>query len=221
MQFRDGSDVVSADGTKLGEVQRFVVDPSGDEITHLVITKGFFYPDERVIPMNLVSSSDGDTVKLAWSIDLEDLPLFEETHYVTIDPDTSASRYPYTTAKPPLTWSYPAYAGIGVPGSMAYPAYGPYPGHLGLRGETKVTERQVPEGSRVVKTGSTVVSSDGDDVGRVREAVVTEDGVLLGFRVDPGWFKDEQTIPAHFVRTVQDDRVLLAVSSSTLEQMQR
>ena len=50
---------------------------------------------------------------------------------------------------------------------------------------------------------------------------MSDGGGLISIEVDPGWFKKEQTIPAQFIRTIDDDRVVLAVGSKTISQLER
>lgn len=73
----------------------------------------------------------------------------------------------------------------------------------------------------MVKAGSSVVTADGEEVGKVREVEVSDGGGLISIEVDPGWFKKEQTIPAQFIRTIDDDRVVLAVGSKMISQLER
>lgn len=212
LTFREGAEVLSSDGTKLGHVERLVVDPARGEVTHVTVSKGVFFPDERVVPVDIVSGADQDMVHLAAAIEPRDLPRFEEVHYVEVDDETTTRRYPDATSRP-LIWSYPTYAALPTAG---YPLYPMYP-----VGKVPSVERNVPPDAMVVRTGSTVVSSDGENVGKVREATIGEDGALVSIEVDPGWFRSERSIPAHFVHVVEEDRVKLAVAASTLEQFDR
>lgn len=37
MEFREGTDVVTAGGEKVGEIERVVIDPRTREVTHIVV----------------------------------------------------------------------------------------------------------------------------------------------------------------------------------------
>jgi uncharacterized protein YrrD len=207
MHFREGAEVLSQDGTKIGTVEHLVVDPSQDAITHIVVSKGFLFPKERVLPIDSVAEASHETVVVGNEVDPDQLPEFEESHYIYLD-DAAAGAEP-TPDPAPLVWALPIY-GAEMTG---YPVYPP--------GTIRETTRNVPDGSHVVKAGSSVVTADGEDVGKVREVDVSDSGGLISIAVDPGWFKKEQTIPAQFIRTIDDDRVVLAVGSKTLSQLER
>ncbi|MGF1597234.1 MAG: PRC-barrel domain-containing protein [Acidimicrobiales bacterium] len=206
MQFREGTEVRSASGDKLGDIERLVVDPSRDTITHLVISKGFLFPEERVVPVDIVASAGADEVLLNTTIQLDELPVFIETHYIDLEESAQRSHPTATTA--PLAWGYPF---LGVP--AMYPTY--------PAGTATEVTRNVPEGSTVASTGSSVITTDGEDIGKVKAVDVSDAGDMVAIEVDPGWFRDEQTIPAHFIRDVGEDRVLLAVGSATVRQLER
>ena len=57
MHFRSGAEVLTQEGTKLGTVERLVMDPSQDVVTHLVVSKGFLFPKERVLRVALVTEA--------------------------------------------------------------------------------------------------------------------------------------------------------------------
>jgi uncharacterized protein YrrD len=83
--------------------------------------------------------------------------------------------------------------------------------------EQGMTERRnVPEGDVVVSHGSHVLALDGTDVGKVREVGTDERGKIAFLTVDPGLFRSERLIPAHWISTVGDDHVTLAVNEDTL-----
>lgn len=210
-QYHEGAEVLSADGTKLGDIERLVVDPSRRAVTHLVVSKGFFFPEQRIVPIDIVESSTADAVHLLESVDARDLPIFENEHYVTAD-SQAASPFARESSAAPLIWSYPAYAAVPSYGIPPYPTY--------AMNRPKTVERNVPDGSTVVAVGTAVFTADGDDIGEVSAAHTAEDGTLSAFEVDPGWFKAEQLIPAHFVDLIEEDRVVLAVGRATLEQLQ-
>lgn len=211
MHFREGADVVSADGTKLGVVDRLVIDPSTREITHVVISQGFLFHEHRVVPTAIVATAEAEQITLEPAIELDELPPFEETHYVSLvtegDPGADGA-----AGQAEVAWRFPTYAAAAAPKDPPYPWYPP--------GQVEMTERNVPDGSLVVEAGSTVVTADGEEIGRVREVETDADGAMIAVVIDPGWFTDEQRIPAHFVGAVEEDRVVLAVTGATVRQLQ-
>lgn len=207
MHFRSGAEVLTQEGTKLGTVERLVMDPSQDVVTHLVVSKGFLFPKERVLRVALVSEASHDTVVVGPDLDPHQLPEFEESHYLSLE---DAAAGPDRGSQPvPLVWATPIFEAD----LAGYPVYPP--------DTVRETTRNVPEGSHVVKAGSSVVTSDGEAIGKVNEVDVSGNGRLISIGVDRGWFKEEQTIPAHLIRTIDEDLVVLAVGRTTISQLER
>ncbi|HEX9616127.1 MAG TPA: PRC-barrel domain-containing protein [Anaerolineales bacterium] len=76
---KEGADVVSADGEKVGDVSRVIVDPDTDRITHFLISEGLFFKEKKLIPVHWVSEVVENEVRL--SVDaalLERVPEFRE-----------------------------------------------------------------------------------------------------------------------------------------------
>jgi uncharacterized protein YrrD len=61
---KEGSDVRSRDGEKVGEVHQIVFDSTTGRPTMLVIRKGFLFTEDVEIPAGLISSVDDDRVYL-------------------------------------------------------------------------------------------------------------------------------------------------------------
>jgi uncharacterized protein YrrD len=61
---KEGSDVRSRDGEKVGEVHQIVFDAATGRPTMLVIRKGFLFTEDVEIPAGLISSVDDDRVYL-------------------------------------------------------------------------------------------------------------------------------------------------------------
>ncbi len=207
MQFRNGAEVLTREGTKLGTVERLVMDPSQDVVTHLVVSKGFLFPKERVLRVALVTEASHDTIVVGPDIDPDQLPEFEESHYLRLEDAAAGENLERQPV--PLVWATPIFE-ADLAGYPLYPS-----------DTVRETTRNVPEGSHVVKAGSSVVTADGETVGKVNEVHVSDSGRLISIEVGRGWFKNEQAIPAHLIRTIDDDLVVLAVGQSTISQLER
>ena len=59
-----GAKVVASDGEQLGHVERVVADPEVDQITHLLISRGLFSKEIKVIPIKWVMKVGEDNVYL-------------------------------------------------------------------------------------------------------------------------------------------------------------
>jgi sporulation protein YlmC with PRC-barrel domain len=199
----EGTPIESADGDHLGDVDRLVFDPSGRKVTHVVVRKGIFFRSDKVIPVDVIEHADEQVVRLRDSIDAEQLPPFEEKHYVELDEATSrtAGRADIRT----YAWAYPLTPGPGFPHYPVYPAARQYE-----------VERNVPEDSAVIEPGSHVVTVDGQDIGTIREVRTDDRGALSHVTVDPGWLESETLIPAHWISKVSEDTVEIGVGAATL-----
>jgi uncharacterized protein YrrD len=202
-ELHEGTKIESADGQNVGNIDRLVIDPSGSRVTHVVVRKGIFFQNDRVIPVDAIESADEDLVRLHATVDPDQIPAFEETNYVLRDEPT-VNRLGRTEAGA-LAWAYP------LAPSTGYPAYPAYP--LTTRAEV---ERNVPDDSHVIEPGSRVVTIDGEEIGKIQEVKTDDDGHLTHITVDPGWFQSETIIPAHWVRQIDDDRVQIGVGADSL-----
>src|SRR5215208_6914021 len=83
MELREGTSVFTPGGEEVGRVNRFVIDPATNEVTHIVIQKGWLLPEDKVVPFEMVNSATDERVVLNEEIgDFDKLPPFEETHFV-------------------------------------------------------------------------------------------------------------------------------------------
>ena len=200
----EGTPIESADGDYLGEIDRLVIDPSGRQVTHVVVRKGIFFPSDKVIPVDVIEHADESTVRLRDTVDTDQLPPFEEAHYVELDEVTSQSvgRADIRT----YAWAYP------LTPAPAFPHYPVYP-----RERQYEVERNVPDNSAVIEPGAHVITEDGQDIGTIREVRTDHHGTLSHVLVDPGWLKSETLIPAHWISEVTEDTVQIGMGAETLK----
>jgi len=61
---KEGAKVKSADGKHVGSVERVLANPEMDKVTHLLISKGMFPKETKLIPMEWVTTMTEDEVYL-------------------------------------------------------------------------------------------------------------------------------------------------------------
>jgi len=61
---KEGAKVVTAEGKHVGNVERVLVDPSVDQVTHLLVSKGLFLKEAKLIPIVWVMAFGEDNVHL-------------------------------------------------------------------------------------------------------------------------------------------------------------
>ena len=100
MELKEGTSVFTQSGEDVGKINRFVLDPATHEVTHIVIQKGWLLPEDKVVPIAMVSTATDERVVLdRMNEELDQLPPFEERHFVKLQDedirstDTSTSRY--------------------------------------------------------------------------------------------------------------------------------
>lgn len=210
MQFKQDASVYSADGEKVGQIERVVIDPDSREITHVIVRRGALFTEDRVIPVELVATTSEDQATLrADAGDLGELPYFEVNQYVNLDQEEiDHADYPADFA-PPLYW-YP---------SGGAPPIG-YPGYPGQPHIIK-TERNIPDDTVAVGEGAEVISAEGERVGEV-EKILTDpdDNVVTHFVISKGvLFEEHKLVPVAWVDKVEETKIHLSVGSGLLEDL--
>ena len=210
MQFKDNVPVVSTDGKDLGHVRRVVLDPHTDEVKDLVVRKGTLLTEDRVVPMDLVRSSDSDQVRLTIMAEaFEKLLPFEETYYVAADGEV--------TVTPPPAMAYYLYPPVGGFGPGLYEGTLP----LEMAGYQLRRERHIPANTVALKAGATVKGRDDKDIGKV-EQLLTAPGSdqATHIVVSEGMLhKTHRVVPLEWVQTIAEAEVKLAVPSRVVERL--
>ncbi len=213
LEIKEGTPVFTSNGKEVGKVNRFVLNPETDEVTHIVVEKGWLLPEDKVVPFEMIDSASEDKIVLKKDIDdFDQLPSFEETRFVRAN---GGEGIPVTGGR---TYYAPAYYWYPPPnGYIGYPAYGlPYP-----TWPPTVTQQNIPENTVPLKDGSNVISSDGKHVGDVERLFIEPDShKVTHFLISQGLlFKDHKVVPTNWVKSVEENKVNLTVSSKLLEDL--
>lgn len=210
IELKEGMSVYTPAGEELGKINRFILDPATNEVTHIVVQKGWLLPEDKVLPFQIVRSESGERAVLNEEIDdFDQLPPFEEMHFIRAkDDEPHATEHdPYPNV--PAYYWYPSHLNTGYPalGHFAWP--------------TTETKRNVPENTVALQEGSDVISSDGEHVGDVERLFVESDSnKTTHFLISQGLlFKDRKLVPLHWVKSIEEDKVHLAVDSRLLERL--
>ena len=213
MQFDQGASIFTADGKEVGHIDRVVIDPKTKEVTHIVIRKGFLFVKDKVVPIDLIAAGKEGRITLHIDKDkLEQLPDFEETHFVVLD-ERDLGRDAESAARgnaPSLYW-YPPYveAPMAPMMSLRQPAY------------VAETRTNIPQDTVAVVEGAKVITRDGKHVGNV-EQVLTDSRAdrVTHFLIARGLLKKEKKlIPAGWLDRLGEDELRLAVGSNTVERL--
>ena len=224
MQFNNGADVVDANRDKIGEVDRVVIDPKGGEVTHIVVRKGFFFPEDKVLPVDMVDYSDENVVRLKEVIqDADNLPNFLERDYVPLDTEEMGRRGYQARAEGyamPLYW-YPALGTTPMMWGSGY--WGMYPPYEGITYQyPSELEENIPEGTIALREGAEVVDADGDKVGDIEEVLTDpKDDQVTHLVITKGLFNQhKKLIPANWIERMREDAVQLSVNAKFVDKLQ-
>ncbi|MDP8959534.1 MAG: PRC-barrel domain-containing protein [Actinomycetota bacterium] len=211
MELREGMAVVTADGQEVGTLDRVVMDPRTKEVTDLVVRQGLLFTEDKVVPAEWVLEQRGDQIVLGEDIAApQDLPAFEESEFV---PAGHYGRDASPQAARPYYW----YPPIGAWAGNAYLGYPTEPYYL------RDVERNVPEGTVVLKEGIAVVTDDGQHVGDVERLFIDPDSKqathLLVSHTQGLLRKRMKLVPTSWVAQAREEQVSLTVGSDELEEL--
>lgn len=215
VELKEGTRVFTSDEKEVGTINRFVLDPDTNEVTHIVVQKGWLFTEDKVVPLDWVASTTEEKVVLRENTgNFDELPPFEETYFIRAD-EQGVSRpladdYPAGQRAPAYYW-YPPQGYIG------YPAYG-----LGAYSwPPMATERNIPGNTVPLMEGADIMSSDGEHVGDVERLLIDpETNKTTHFVISQGlFFKDRKLVPTNWVRSVEENKVHLTMSSKLLQDL--
>jgi uncharacterized protein YrrD len=215
MQFKENAEVFTSTGEKVGRIDRVVIDPKSDELTHLVVKKGFLFTTDKVVPIEHVETTTEDRVELkAGPGDPDEFPDFEETHYIQAPESGTFAKRELGGIKP-LAWYYPLPRGAWWRTGMGvYPGY-PQPPYI------RKTELNIPDDTVPLEEGAKVVSTEGDHVGDVERVYAEEEEQrVTHLLISKGLVsKTRKLIPSMWVESVSEDNVRLSISKNFVEEL--
>jgi uncharacterized protein YrrD len=210
MQFKEGVDVFTADGKRVGKIDRVVIEPDSWEVTHLVVKKGFLFTSDKVVPMSLVGPATEEKVTLRQdSGSLEEMPDFQESHYVLVDRGPETTPAPGRQARS-VFW-YPPLGGL-------------WPEHMYHRTRKAPrfvlrTEQNIPANAVALEEGAKVRGSDGKQIGSVERLFTDEpQDRVTHLLISKGLLiKEKKLIPSDWISKVMEEEVYLSVSSEFVD----
>ena len=224
MQFKKKTHVYDANERDLGHIDRIVMDPVTNEVTHVIVRQGLIFTEDKVIPIDYFRSATPERALLRDNIgDLDALPVFEETHYVPAEYVDEAERASDIAVDgiPGIFW----YPPMGMSGHQTIGYYGPFETDNvqermpRSRRFVKWTAQNIPDGTVALKEGAEVISADDEHVGNIEQIhidVASNDATHM--LISQGLFlKEKKWVPSWWVRHVEEDKVYLSVTARSLE----
>jgi starvation-inducible DNA-binding protein len=203
MEFFEDARVYTARDQDLGKIDRIVIDPVAGEVTHLVVRKGIFLPEDKVVPIADIATATAERINLRDEADPSEYRPFEERMYVPLNTDTTddaPGNVSPAPVIPPVAWYGPY--GAPIPQELPY--------------TRTVTERNIPERAVALAPDARVLANDDSEIGTV-EHVITDDAgrtthLVVGYDIPA----PARAIPITFVERITDGSVRLAVDPMTI-----
>lgn len=210
MKFKKGMTVKTADGDKVGTVDQIIVDPGSQDVTHIVVEKGFLFKEDRIVPIHLLREADEDTVLLESSVDdIEEFPQYRHGHFIQyqrqpLPPQWGGWAGGPLLYNPPLGEKpYAYYPGIGFPAN--HPKHPPE----GAGG---------PAISISIEEGMKVLAENGENAGEVKKTFTDDEGKITHLVISEGFlFTTERLIPINWVSQMTDNEIQLSVPTEMVE----
>jgi uncharacterized protein YrrD len=213
MQFNQGVSVFASDEKEVGHLDRVVVDPKSQEVTHLIVKRGLLFGNDKVVPLDMVASAGEEQVVLKEDEQrVESLPNFNQERFVSLNEmETGRQRRSWGHSAPPV-YSYPA---AGVPANW-YRPIPEQPTNLDV-------ERNVPMDTVAIKEGARVLAEDGKRVGNVEQVFTHEgSGKITHILISQGLLlNEEKLVPVDWLNVLGEDEVRLVVTPALLEDLPR
>jgi uncharacterized protein YrrD len=236
MELKHGANVYTAEDTHVGSIERVVMNPHTQEITHVIVEKGILFTTEKVLPVSLIASASEERVELREDAGkLEKLSDFKEKEFVPLAEEDAAQAYPGSDLATPVYWNpvvgtawWVGSAYVDQPGTVAKERAKAEKGEAADSVVAKTeepmlekTEYNTPDQSVAIKEGASVYSSDGEHVGDVAEVLTdAQSNRATHFVIAQGViFKEEKLIPTYWLDVVMPEEIRLLVGTRTLQQL--
>ncbi len=209
MKIKMGEKVLTQQGKVVGRINRVVMDPKSEEITHVVVEKGGLFKEDRLVAVSFLGGqSEKGITLLADEKKIESLPEFETEHYILYSGMSEAMKNQRGYASPLIM--YPP-AGLMRSGN-AYPSYPPISHHI---------DRNNPKSTVAIKHGTDVFGLDGKKLGNV-EQVFTDPELecVTYFLVSRGLIlKERKLIPIDWIQEITEEKIKLGVDNKIIQQL--
>lgn len=202
LEINEHTKVFTAHDEYVGRVDRIVIDPVTRMVTHIVVHKGVFLPEDKVIPVEGIATATEERVNLDRGNRPDDFPSFIERHYASLDETDQDEDEQGGTPAAPFVW------------------YGPY-GIASPMHESSmrlVTERNIPERAIALEPGALVCALGLLEIGKLDEVITTEAGLATHIVVtmsDPSL--DRKAIPMHWVDDISENEIHLGATRWMIE----
>jgi uncharacterized protein YrrD len=233
MKIKLGAQVVANDSAVLGNVDRLVIDPEKRALVALIVHRGRFLTEDRIVERTLIDDVGEDgIVRLSLaSHDAEALPRFIKAEYVTPSVEMDSVLYPRSGSG--FMAGGGQIPGLGVSSSFSattptYGSAGPHGGGFagapgGLVGTSQYgsmnfeVRSNLPSEVVVFEHKAEVVDANGKKIGNVEEIMEDDTGAITGLRLRGGLFgRHHAYVPTEAVAGASAKRVRLSIPAEAV-----
>jgi uncharacterized protein YrrD len=213
MHFKKNTKVFTHDHNTVGQIDRVVIDPATDAVSHLVVEKGFLFTKDRVVPVTDVETTSGKAVVLKETAAApDDYPEFDETHYI---PNAGVEDFDQrqTDEARQLLWYH---AAVKAPFLKSAPYPSPKKPLF-----YKETHRNIPEDAVALEEGAEVTDTEGHHLGTTEDIYAeAETFTITHVLVSTGMIKkDTKLIPVDWIKDIVEDAVQLHINSRVFKSL--
>lgn len=196
------TNVYTARDEHVGSVDRIVLDPVTGRLTHVVVRKGIFFPEDKLIRFDELSTATPERINLRQDVEVDDLLPYVEQHYLPLDEaDLPAGQVRIEPAFA-STW----YGPLGIASPM----------HQDVL--LSVEERNIPDRLTALAAGVPVFTSDHQTVGQLERVVTTDAGLPTHFVIEPsGLSPDRRAVPVGWVEDISEDAIVLGATARMVD----
>lgn len=211
MQFHRGATIFTSDGKEVARVDRIVVDPATNLVTHLVLRKGRLFSVDKVVPIELITAgANGALIVQLKGDELSRLADYEEKQYVIAD-EHALTPHPHPDPLAPAETLYynPLYPEPPLAAATSEPA---------LIQEVKTN---TPDGTVAIKAGAKVYSYDDQPIGHV-DLVLTSPSPerVTHLLISYGMLRrDHRLVPVRWIANWHEDEVRLAITAGMFDSL--
>jgi len=183
------------------------------KVTNLVIKEGILFSVDKLVPIQYFNREVDNQITLNKTAqELEDLPPYEESSYVSINRQDYPESYDDMDNDIESVYWYPPITLTWW--TMVGPIRTPRPKYV-------KKEKVIPTGKVALEEGAKVISRDGKTIGNVEQVIVEPDeSHATHMVVGSGLLaKEYKLVPTLWVKDVVEDKVYLTVRSDFFERL--
>jgi sporulation protein YlmC with PRC-barrel domain len=202
LDISNDTNVYTARDEHVGSVDRIVLDPETRAVSHVVVAKGVFFREDRLVPIGDIATATAERINLRQEVKLDDLQPFAESYYEPL-PDEDRP------------------AGLGAQGlRLSLPMSGPV-GEVMPAVDAElvpVNRRNIPDRLTTVDAGAVVLAADDQEVGRLERILTSEEGQPTHIVIeDRGLSPDLRALPIAWVADITERSISLAATREDVE----